>query len=77
VRATLTAGASPSPSICWLVGQRGVVLISIDGRRWQRLDFPETADLVSVRATDDKTAAVTAADGRVFTTTDRGRTWNR
>jgi photosystem II stability/assembly factor-like uncharacterized protein len=73
----LTAGASPSPSICWLVGQRGVVLITIDGRQWRRLDFPETVDLVSVRAADDKTATVSAADGRVFTTADRGRTWTR
>jgi len=74
----LTAGASPSPSVCWLVGSRGVVVLSIDdGRRWQRLPFPEMIDLVSILATDDKTAAVTAVDGRIFRTADRGVSWLR
>jgi hypothetical protein len=75
VMATLTAGASPSSAVCWLVGEAGVVLITVDGRSWQRLAFPETIDLVSVRATDDRTATVTAADGRSFVTNDRGQTW--
>jgi photosystem II stability/assembly factor-like uncharacterized protein len=74
---TLTAGSSPSPSICWLVGPEGTVLITTDGRTWQRMNFPEAVDLVSIRATDDKTATVTAVDGRVFTTTNRGLTWDR
>jgi hypothetical protein len=75
VASTLTAGASPSPSTCWLVGPRGIVLLSTDGRSWQTLPFQEKVDLVSVRPTDDKTATVTAADGRTFSTTDRGLTW--
>lgn len=76
VTVTLTAGASPSPSVCWLVGEDGVVLITIDGRSWQRLALPEVIDLAAVRATDDRTATVTAADGRSFTTSDRGQTWS-
>jgi hypothetical protein len=72
---TLTAGASPAPSICWLVGPGGIVLLSTDGRSWQALPFPEKVDLVAVRATDDRSAAVTAAGGRTFSTTDRGVTW--
>ena len=72
---TLTAGASPSPSICWLVGPGGLVLLSTDSRSWLALPFQEKVDLVSVRATDDKTATVTAAGGRSFSTTDRGVTW--
>ena len=34
---TLTAGTSPSPSVCWLVGPSGTVLLSTDGRSWRRV----------------------------------------
>ena len=77
VDVTLTAGAAPSPSVCWLVGPRGVVLLSTDGRSWHRLVFPETIDLTSVRAADANQATVTAIDGRSFSTTDGGVTWTR
>jgi hypothetical protein len=74
---TLTAGASPSPSVCWLIGPSGTVLLSTDGRSWRRLAFPEAVDLRSVTATDNETATVTTVDGRAFVTTDSGRTWSR
>jgi len=77
VTVTLTAGASPTPSTCWLVGPGGVVLLSTDGASWRRAPFPESVDLTSVRATDDKTAIVTASDGRTFKTQDGGQTWAR
>jgi len=77
VTVTLTAGASPAPSTCWLVGPGGVVLLSTDGASWRRAPFPEGLDLTSVRATDDKTAIVTASDGRTFKTQDGGQTWAR
>src|SRR5262245_13258062 len=73
--ATLTAGAAPAPTVCWLVGPAGVVLLSTDGRTWQRVTFPEAVDLVSIRASDAAIATVTAADGRTFTTIDGGKTW--
>ena len=73
--AQLTAGASPAPSVCWLVGRAGVVLLTNDGASWHRLKFPEAVDLIAVSATDADTASVTAADGRVFTTQDGGTTW--
>jgi len=73
--ARLTAGAAPSSLVCWLVGNRGVVLLSKDGQTWQRIEFPEPVDLVAVVAQNDSTATVTAADGRGFTTTDGGKTW--
>ena len=73
----LTAGASPSPSVCWLVGSAGTVLLSTDGRSWRRIAFPEVVDLRSVTATDQETATVTTADGRAFVTTDGGQTWSR
>jgi hypothetical protein len=77
VTVMLTSGASPAPAICWLVGPGGIVLLSTDGRAWQRIAFPEAADLASVRASDDKNATVTTADGRAFSTTDGGGSWVR
>jgi hypothetical protein len=72
---TLRAGSSPSPSVCWLVGGAGTVLLSIDGRTWRRVAFPENVDLLSVVASDQDNATVTTADGRGFVTTDGGQTW--
>jgi hypothetical protein len=74
---TLVAGSSPSPSVCWLVGPSGTVLLSIDGRSWRRATFPETVDLRAVTAADADSATVTTADGRVFVTADGGKTWSR
>jgi hypothetical protein len=74
---TLAAGASPSPSVCWLVGPDGIVLLSTDDRSWRRIPFPEATPLVSVSAEDDRTATVTTVDGRKFSTTDGGVTWER
>ena len=73
----LTAGAAPSSATCWVVGRGGVVLVTIDGRTWRRLPFPEVTDLTSVRATDARSASISAADGRVFSTSDAGGSWDR
>jgi photosystem II stability/assembly factor-like uncharacterized protein len=72
-----TAGMSPSALVCWLVGPRGLVLLSVDGRTWKGIAFPEMVDLLVVRAADDKTATVTVSDGRMFTTRDGGATWRQ
>jgi hypothetical protein len=72
----LTAGASPSRVVCWLVGRAGTVLLSTDGRTWRRVPFPDMTDLMAVQAADARTATVTTADGRTFRTTDGGRSWN-
>jgi photosystem II stability/assembly factor-like uncharacterized protein len=74
---TLSGGSSPSPSVCWLVGPRGIVLRTTDGRNWTRIPFPEAVPLTSIRATDDQTATVTTENGRQFVTEDGGRTWTR
>lgn len=73
----LTAGSAPTPSVCWLVGRAGAVYLTTDGLRFERVPFVEPLDLASVVAIDDRTATVTAVDGRVFRTTDRGITWSR
>jgi hypothetical protein len=72
----VAAGASPSRDVAWLVARGGIVLISADGKTWQQHSVGENIDLVAVRATDAKTATVTAADGREFTTHDGGVTWS-
>ena len=72
---TLTAGASPAPLVCWLIGPRGRVLLSRDGATWKTVSIAEPIDLVSIRATDDKSATVRAVDGRTFATADGGATW--
>jgi hypothetical protein len=74
---TLSAGSSPSPSVCWLVGPGGIVLLSTDGRSWKRVAFPEAVPLAAIRAADAENATVTTADGREFATDDGGRTWTR
>jgi len=77
IAAVLTAGAAPTTTVCWVVGRGGVVLLTTDGRTWRRVAFPEMTDLSAVRATDARTASVSTADGRIFSTSDGGATWDR
>jgi hypothetical protein len=74
---TLTAGASPAPSICWFVGRTGAVYVTTDGLRFTRVPFPERTDFVSIRPTDGRRATVITIDGRTFSTEDQGTTWTR
>lgn len=71
----LTAGSAVSPTVCWIVGRGGAVYVTTDGVQFVRVSFPEAADLVAVRATDERSATVSAADGRSWRTTDQGRLW--
>jgi len=77
VTGALTAGSSPSPNVCWVVGAGGVVRRSTNGQTWQRVPFPEMTDLSGVQASDARSATVTTADGRSFRTSDGGMTWER
>ncbi|MEQ1757545.1 MAG: hypothetical protein ABL986_04450 [Vicinamibacterales bacterium] len=69
------AGASPAAGIGWFVGGGGAVWLTEDGVRFMRLRFPETVDLTGVTATSARSAIATAADGRRFSTSDRGSSW--
>jgi hypothetical protein len=73
--AHITTGVAPLPSVCWLVGRGGVVLRTSDAQHFERVPFPATVDLVLIRAQDGTSATITAADGRMWTTTDEGKTW--
>jgi len=72
----LRAGSAPARTVCWLVGQAGLVLLTTDGRNWQVRPFPERIDLTDVSATDARTATVTTANRRRFATADGGATWS-
>ena len=73
----LIAGSSPARDVCWIVGRAGAVVLSTDGTTWQLRPFPEAVNLTTIRAIDAKTATITTADGRQFTTTDSGATWSK
>jgi hypothetical protein len=72
----VTAGASPAPRVCWLVGPAGAVRLTTDGSRFERVPFPAAVDLVGVRATSAASAVVRSADGREWRTDDRGVSWS-
>ncbi len=76
IAANILAGSSPSPRVAWLAGRGGAVVRTIDGSQWERVVFPETVDLLRIRATSDREAEVTLPDGRIFRTADGGRTWS-
>ena len=71
----ITTGSSPSSSICWFVGRLGTVLLVTDGLALRAVEFPDTANLTAVQATDARNAVITADNGRRFLTDDGGRTW--
>jgi photosystem II stability/assembly factor-like uncharacterized protein len=75
--ATFTAGSSPSPSTCWLVGRTGSIYVTTDGLRFVRVPFPDRTDFVSIQATDGRRATVVTTDGRTMRTEDQGITWIR
>jgi hypothetical protein len=72
---TITAGTSPSPGVCWLIGRSGVVLVTADGATFTRADIPGAGDLRSIIATNSSSATVVSTTGRAFRTDDGGRTW--
>jgi hypothetical protein len=69
------AGSAPSAKVCWLVGDDGIILLTPDASNWQAIPPPVRADFVAVNARNASSATVTTADGRKFTTTNRGKTW--
>jgi hypothetical protein len=71
----LTAGQAPSTTVGWVVGHRGLVLLTTDGITWKVLSAPTSSDLVNVTATDKNHAGVIASDGSIFKTKDGGKTW--
>ena len=71
----IAAGFSPSPTVCWVVGAGGLVAVTTDAKTWTPVAFPYAINLTNVQASSADAAVVFAADGRTFTTADRGKTW--
>ncbi len=73
------AGSAPTAKICWLVGEHGAILRTTDGKTWTTVQPPVVANFegfAGIEAKDESSATVTTADGRKFSTTDGGTTWN-
>lgn len=77
VRIPLKAGACPTASTCWVVGDAGVVLRTTDALTWRPVTSPTPEPLVAVEATSEAAAVVRATDGQRFRTSDGGATWTR
>ena len=76
--APMSAGSSPSPSVCWIVGRGGAILRTVDGgETWERVTAPRQMDLTGVAAEDGRSARIDAVDGVSFRTEDGGVTWER
>lgn len=71
----LLAGSAASPSVCWMVGEMGLVLRTTDGLSFVQVNAPVAAHLVTVAAISATSATVSTADGRRFTTSDGGASW--
>jgi photosystem II stability/assembly factor-like uncharacterized protein len=67
--------SAPTASVCWMVGEKGLVVLITDGQTMRRVPFPEPVTLVRVLADSAAAARVITADGRAFVTTDAGLTW--
>ncbi len=75
VATALVDGSAATDRVCWIVGERGVVLRTVDGRTWARLPSPTAVDLVSVHAWSESSATITASDRSEYATSDGGRSW--
>jgi hypothetical protein len=82
IQTDLLAGSAPSETVCWLVGRNGTILRSIDGVNWQIVPSPKQAeqnsqppDWTFVDARDAQSAVIRAEDGRRFSTSDAGKSW--
>jgi hypothetical protein len=73
----LTGGMSTARNIAWMIGRAGVVLVTVDGSTFARVDLPERVDITSIAALDARSASVTTVDGRTFRTGDSGRNWRQ
>jgi hypothetical protein len=73
------AGSAPTAKICWLVGEHGEILRTIDGKTWATVQPPVVANFegfAGIEAKDESSVTVTTGDGRKFSTTDGGKTWD-
>jgi hypothetical protein len=82
VQTDLLAGSAPSETVCWLVGRNGAIIRTTDGVNWQPVPSPPQAeqngqppDWTLVEARDALSAVIRTENGRRFSTSDGGKTW--
>ena len=73
--AKLVAGNAPNANICWVVGQKGRIYRTADGVNWKRISPPTQSNFTTVTAQNASSATVTTADGKRFSTSNGGKTW--
>jgi len=73
--AALAAGSAPSPTVCWVVGSKGVIYRTTDGITWKKIHSPAETDFTAVSAKDASSATLTSAAGKKFSTTNNGKSW--
>lgn len=57
------------------VGDRGNILLSADGRKWEQVPVPVNVTLTAVSFADDKNGWAVGHDAAILRTTDGGRSW--
>jgi photosystem II stability/assembly factor-like uncharacterized protein len=72
-------GLSAASGVVWASGQRGTVIRSVDGGgSWSLVSIPgaERSDVRAIHARTADVAHAAATDGKIWRTTDAGRTWS-
>lgn len=66
---------APSPNVCWVVGSSGRIYRTTDGTTRKKIHPPAPVDFTAVPAKDASSAPLTSADGRKFSTSNHGTSW--
>ena len=79
VAANLTGGSAVNDLVCWVIGDSGTILRTMDGgMHWTRASSPATNGLGTIEARDALNATILDPSGRkAYTTKDGGATWIR
>lgn len=75
-RAVLIGAAQAGPRVV-AVGERGLIALSDDGRRWTQASAPASVTLTAVRFADERHGVAVGHAGTVLATADGGSTWTR
>jgi hypothetical protein len=71
----LSMASVPSADVCWVIGNRGLGVVIVNGKPPRRTLLPTKLDLYSIWTRDTLTATVAAIGGQVYETVDGGKTW--
>ncbi len=76
IRAPLNAMATAGPQLV-VAGQRGHILRSADGKRWEQADVPVSVDLTALHFPTPRLGWAVGHEGVVLHSEDAGATWLR